>query len=63
MVSVVFFARNAIGGFTPVDREDFDTYEEALEFYRENKAKYRERGIYLKITLRRYVEWVGNYSY
>jgi len=53
MVSVVFFVKNAIGGFTPVDREDFNTYEEALDFYTMNKEKYRNQGIYLKLNVKR----------
>lgn len=51
MISVIFFVKNAIGGFTPKHSEEFDTYEEALDFYTMNKEKYRNQGVFLKINV------------
>lgn len=56
MVSVIFFVKNDIGGFTPKHNEEFNTYDEALDFYRENKAKYRNQGVYLKMNAKRYID-------
>lgn len=56
MVSIIFFVKNGIGGFTPKDIEEFNTYEEALDFYIMNKERYRSQGIYLKISVKG--EWV-----
>ena len=52
MVSIIFFVKNAIGGFTPQDIEEFNTYDEAIDFYIMNKERYRNEGIYLKINVK-----------
>ena len=52
MVIVIFFVKNAIGGFTPQHSEEFNTYDKALEFYTMNKEKYRNQGIFLKINVK-----------
>lgn len=52
MVSIIFFTRNAIGGFTPCDSQEFNTYDEAVDFYIMNKEKHRSQGVYLKINVR-----------
>ena len=51
MFSIIFFVKNAIGGFTPKDIQEFNTYDEALDFYIMNKERYRSQGIYLKINV------------
>ena len=50
MVDIVFFTQNAIGGFTPQNIEEFNTYDEAVDFYIMNRERYRSHGIYLKIN-------------
>ena len=52
MVSVIFFVKNGIGGFTPKHSEEFNTYDEALDFYIMNKERYRNQGVYLKINVK-----------
>ena len=51
MTSVIFFSKNAIGGFTPIDVVKFNTYDEALKFYADNKDKYRDNDVYLKLAV------------
>ena len=51
MFSVIFFVKNGIDSFIPKHSEEFDTYEEALDFYIMNKEKYRNQGVFLKLNI------------